>query len=317
MNIRDRMTRVLLKAQREGERENFLKPALTLGKETHQRNLTRLFADLDEGPRERLSAILARRERILDESVTSYKALYSPSEWEEYAKFESFCSQVHQVGDVFQYQGFTLPIREFVPGVFLYEHGLSALKTLDKLGHGAIIDGGSAHGDSILVFRKFTRSPIHAFEPHPSMFRLAKKTLEMNAPLIGGGVTLENLAFSDISGAEVLMTDNGSSSRIDKTLKQGVPAKTVTLDDYVEKHSLNVGLIKLDIEGCEQQFLRGALRTIRAQKPILIVSMYHSYEDFFQIKPFIEDLDLGYRFDFFKGIDASVWATVMLLCEVY
>jgi FkbM family methyltransferase len=317
MNMRERLIRALLKAQREGERDKFLKPALALGEAAHRRNIDRLFSNLDSGAREHLSAILARRERILDESVTSYRELYSQEEWKEYAEFERFCAAVQQVGDVYQYQDFTLPLREFAPGVFLYRHGLPALKTLHKLGDGAIIDGGGAHGDSILIFREFTKNPIYSFEPHPAMYRLAQKTLELNARLAGRDVTLENTALGDSSGAEVLMTDNGSSSRIDSSLARGVSATTVTLDEYVEKRNLRVGLIKLDIEGYEQNCLHGAIHILKRQKPILIISMYHSYDDFFQIKPFIEDLDLGYRFDFFKGIDASVWATVMLTGEVY
>jgi FkbM family methyltransferase len=315
-NIREKMTRALLKVQREGERENFRKPALALGEEMHQRNVERLFRNLDEGAKKRLSAILARREKILDESVTSYRELYSPEEWEEYSRFEEFGAKVRQVGGAYRYQDFKLPIREFVPGVFLYEHGLPLLKTLNKLGDGTVIDGGCAHGDSILVFRKFTRNPIYAFEPHPGMYGLALKTLEMNASLAGSGITVENLALGDKAGAEVLLTDTGSSSRIDHTLEKGIRAVTVTLDDYVAQRGLQIGLIKLDIEGYEQNCLRGAVETVKTQKPILIISIYHSYDDFFQIKPFIENLDLGYKFDFFKGIDASVWASTMLLCEM-
>lgn len=314
---RERIERALLKVQREGEIENFLKPALALGEEAHQRNLDRLFRNLDDGSRERLSVILARREKILDESVNSYQKLYTPEEWGGYSRFEDFCANVQQVGNNFRYQEYLLPIREFTPGVFLYEHGLPALKTLDRLGDRVIIDGGAAHGDSILVFRKFTTNPIHAFEPHPEMYRLALRTLELNAGLVVDGVWLEKAAIGDVSGADVLLTDNGSSSRIDSSIHQGVPAKTITLDDYVRTHDLQVGLIKLDIEGYEQNFLRGALHTITTQKPIMIISMYHSYDDFFQIKPFIEDLNLGYKFDFFKGIDTSVWAAIMLICEVY
>jgi hypothetical protein len=89
-----------------------------------------------------------------------------------------------------------------------------------------------------------------------------------------------------------------------------------TLDNYVARRGLSVGLIKVDIEGHEMNFLRGALKTVKTQKPILLLSIYHNYDDFFQIKPFIEELNLGYKFDFFKGIDSSVWAEIMLLCEI-
>lgn len=52
------------------------------------------------------------------------------------------------------------------------------------------------------------------------------------------------------------------------------------------------------------------------QKPILIISIYHNYSDFFKIKPLIESWNLGYRFDFFRGVDGmTTFADTMLICE--
>ena len=90
-----------------------------------------------------------------------------------------------------------------------------------------------------------------------------------------------------------------------------------TLDDYVERNNIKVGLIKVDIEGFEQNFLKGAIQTIKKQKPILLISIYHNYSDFYDIKPFIENLNLGYKFNIHKPVDGQILSETLLICEVY
>jgi hypothetical protein len=55
-------------------------------------------------------------------------------------------------------------------------------------------------------------------------------------------------------------------------------------------------VIKLDVEGLESEIIRGAIESIKKYKPVLLISIYHTPEDFFHIKPFIENLNLGYNF---------------------
>lgn len=71
------------------------------------------------------------------------------------------------------------------------------------------------------------------------------------------------------------------------------------------------------MEGFEQPFLRGAIETIKEQKPVLIISIYHNYSDFFEIKPMIENLNLGYKFRIIKNRFNSVIGETKLLAEVY
>lgn len=315
MDMRERMQQALLAAQRAGERKNFHDVAQKRGPEGHQADLRGLYRGLAPEAARHLDTILGRRHKLLDPAVKSYRDLYQGEDWEAFTRYEAFTKEIAPHNGAFRYKDFLLPIREFTPAVFLYEHGLSALRTLDDMGDGVIIDGGGAHGDSLLVFRKYLRNPIHSFEPHPGMRALLSETLRLNAGLLGDEVTVAEQALADTTGTKVFMTDNGSSSQIDPGLSSGIEAETVTLDDYVSRHGLRVGLVKLDIEGHEQPFLRGAVHTLKTQKPRLIISNYHSYDDFFHIKTFIEQLDCGYEFDFFKGVDASVWASIMLLCE--
>ena len=75
------------------------------------------------------------------------------------------------------------------------------------------------------------------------------------------------------------------------------------MDNFVEENNIEVG------------FLEGAVNTIKTQKPILMISIYHSYDDFFNIKPLIESWNLSYKFKIFKPIQPSITSETMLLAE--
>lgn len=89
------------------------------------------------------------------------------------------------------------------------------------------------------------------------------------------------------------------------------------MDKYIEKNNIKVGLIKVDIEGFEQNFLKGAKKTIKSQRPILFISIYHNYDDFYNIKPMIESWNLGCKFSLFQGVQNSgkIEVETLLVCE--
>lgn len=99
--------------------------------------------------------------------------------------------------------------------------------------------------------------------------------------------------------------------KYDKVLK----AKTMTIDEYVEKNNLDVGFIKVDVEGAEQKLIKGALNTIKTQKPIMFLSIYHNVNDFFEIKPLIESLNLGYTFKVSKERPETFIGDTILECR--
>ena len=79
---------------------------------------------------------------------------------------------------------------------------------------------------------------------------------------------------------------------------------------------MDVGLITVDVEGAEKDLLSGAIETIKSQKPMLFISIYHSVEDFFEIKPWIENLDLGYKFEIIKEQPWTFIADTILKCKI-
>ncbi|TXJ30536.1 hypothetical protein EPJ69_10360 [Brachyspira aalborgi] len=48
---------------------------------------------------------------------------------------------------------------------------------------------------------------------------------------------------------------------------------------------MEVGFIKVDIEGEEQKLLEVSKNTIIKQRPYMVISIYHNESDFFDIKP--------------------------------
>ena len=91
--------------------------------------------------------------------------------------------------------------------------------------------------------------------------------------------------------------------------------EATTLDDFVRKNNIEVGLIKVDIEGYEQHFLKGAEQTIKTQKPALLISIYHNIDDYLHIKPMIESWNLGYKFKIRKP-EESLFLETLLIAEI-
>jgi hypothetical protein len=63
--------------------------------------------------------------------------------------------------------------------------------------------------------------------------------------------------------------------------------------------------------------LAGAINTIKKQKPVLLLSIYHNANDFFEIKPLIESWNLGYKFKIRKlSMKEYFLVETMLICEI-
>ena len=67
-----------------------------------------------------------------------------------------------------------------------------------------------------------------------------------------------------------------------------------TLDSF---NFTNVDLIKIDVEGYENDILQGALHTIQYNKPVLVIEQQkHEYQDDSKSLPAVRFLEtLGYR----------------------
>ena len=214
--------------------------------------------------------------------------------------------------DLYAYNGYLLPCKIAAAEVFWYKHNLDifAPQTLMAIRSKDIIDVGASIGDSAIIFeREFCDREIYSFEPTKDRFELMLKTLSLNH-------STRIIPINKGLGAENAMQVIDSQIASMSVVSEGDLAEVITLDSFVEENNIEVGFIKVDIEGFEMEFLKGALQTIKAQKPAMLISIYHSGEDYFGIKELIESLNLGYSFKIYKGTDFTITEETGLYCEI-
>jgi len=82
-----------------------------------------------------------------------------------------------------------------------------------------------------------------------------------------------NSLLSDYKGAEL-----ATSWHYEKLVRTAHEVELVTLDSYVDSHSLAPDFLKIDIEGCEFDALLGARETLRRVRSLMVEVTYHHEE---------------------------------------
>jgi len=277
----------------------------------------KLIKNLDEESIDKISKIVARALYLFNKRPEEVRDFLSS---EEKIKIRDnrnslFEHILHFGPNCHCFNGYFLPVNNFEESTFIENYGLDCISQ-DYLIDKDVIDAGAYVGDSSLVFERHLKSinKIYAFEP--VFYSELKETVSMNE---SKKIIPINYALSD-KKAHVELKGLGMGASISFNndtlgLESVASSEAVPLDEFVSTNNLNVGLIKTDVEGHEMPLLKGALETIKKQKPTLIISIYHSAQDFFGIKSFIEDLNLGYKFKIFKANDGYVLTGTLLICE--
>lgn len=162
-----------------------------------------------------------------------------------------------------------------------------------------VIDAGAYIGDSARFFQnRYRAGRIFAIEPDAqNVTHLRELVSEWDAENV---IFPIQAATGKENGFMKLWGEGVGTSGIMKAgqePKQAQVAKMISIDGLVSEQRIkNVSLIKLDVEGAEYDSILGAQQTIKEQRPILIISIYHTAKDFFEIKPLIESWGLGYKF---------------------
>ena len=303
-----------------GEREALAKLfSDAMNREDSAQRFSALISGLDNESRNTVSDIIHRMGMIADGNK-SLQDVYTQREQEEFVRMnDEFSSKIVKLNDnLYYYNGYYLPVNQFDSSVFFTRYGIDKLTTLDSVRNKHIIDAGGYVGDTALLFSSYTDKNIHVFEASPSNMDIIRETIRLNH--------LDNIvpvskALGEKSGTATfsLGERNSCNSLVERpgyNYPDHIEVPVVTLDDYVRENNIEVGLIKVDIEGGEQLLLRGAVETIRTQHPILLISIYHSANDFFEIKPMIEKMCDKYTFRIVKPANPAIALETILLAEV-
>jgi FkbM family methyltransferase len=271
-----------------------------------------LVKDLDKKSIDFVDLYIKRIKKHFRKNIVLF--LWTKEEREEKTTIDKELNKsvVKHSADLFSYKNYFLPINSFEDKVFYFRFGIRELGGGYSLKNKSIIDAGAYIGDSAIVLSEYTDKKVYAFEPNIDTYRLLLKTIELNklkdkiVPVDKGlGDRNEKLQICGMN-----LIENSKESGIDCKMTQ-----IITLDEFVKENNLEIGLIKTDLEGFEPKFLKGAIETIKKQKPAMLISIYHNAQDFFEIKPMIESWNLGYKFKIRKYCCSRFFTETTLICE--
>jgi predicted O-methyltransferase YrrM len=261
-----------------GKSETFVRRSWSPG---YDEAVRKLRDPLDEESRDVVDKVLRRHQYVYTHNVLKHSAVYDAEE------------RRHRriLRKVLPAMGAQLGLLPHLTeaSVFYYHHGFryTTLPTdwPKRFAGRVILDVGAAVGDSAFVFqRHYEPSEIHSFEPQQTRMDHLRGVVKQH------GLNKVRLAQCAL-GPDAGTWPDGSTVR--------------TLDEYVATSRLDIGLIKMDVEGAEEMVLRGAKATLQQQKPLLVVSMYHDGNQFFDLLPLIQSIQPDYRFAVRKIDDRS------------
>ena len=290
-----------------------------MSREDSAQRFNALISGLDNESKNTVSDIIHRME-VISDGNKALRDIFSQREQDEFVRMnDEFKSKIVKLNDnLYYYNGYYLPVNQFDSSVFYSKYAIDELTTLDSVRNKDIIDAGGYVGDTALLFSSYTDKSIHVFEASPSNMDIIRETIRLNH--------LDNIvpvskALGEKSGTATfsLGERNSCNSLVERpgyNYPDHIEVPVITLDDYVRENNIEVGLIKVDIEGGEQLLLKGAVETIRTQHPVLLISIYHSANDFFEIKPMIEKMCDKYTFRIIKPANSAIVIETILLAEV-
>ena len=152
-----------------------------------------------------------------------------------------------------------------------------------------VIDGGVCDGGTAAIFSDMGYK-VYGFEMDKSNYEMSLKVAkEKNFILenLGLGAYKHEMKYS--------LGSHPGANRLD--IYGSETAMITSIDTYVaEKNLPRIDFIKLDVEGAELDVLRGAVTTIARYKPILALSAYHKWDDFWTLMNFVKSIRPDYEF---------------------
>ena len=98
----------------------------------------------------------------------------------------------------------------------------------------------------------------------------------------------ERLAFKPAGPASALLPASGANAGAGEV-------ETITIDDLRDQVGRPLDMVKLDVEGAEQQALAGAAATLAEDRPKLAIAVYHSLDDLIEVPRRLAALEAVYE----------------------
>lgn len=186
--------------------------------------------------------------------------------------------------------------------VFHFHHGLRFAKSSvkDYVRERSFLDIGAYRGDSALVLSQYTNQTIHSFEISKLSYNEYLNNIEKNPLYLKNKAIVNHMGVSDYIGKESF-TDTGTGGaglNVSGNVGETEVVEVTTIDHYVKKHNLNISFIKADVEGIGFKVIKGGIKTILSQQPVLSIAIYHSFEEMFELTTYLKEKLSNYKFEF-------------------
>lgn len=156
----------------------------------------------------------------------------------------------------------------------------------------SFVDCGAFTGDSLEDFIGLgTEADYYCFEMDHQIFAELKKNVDTKFARKKNRIHLYECGVSSHSETIHYTCDETGGSHADESGEE--TAGVVALDDM--NFERKIDFIKMDIEGAEEEALRGARALICRDHPVLAISLYHNFSQFLNIPRMIKEIDPNYR----------------------
>ena len=186
------------------------------------------------------------------------------------------------------------------------------LNLLPKCKNEIFVDIGAYVGDTVIDFIKSygqdSYEKIYCYDITDKILDTAKNNLSAYK-----NIEFRNKAVSNIAGMTAVSenTFSASANKTDSIEQNGIQVESIKLDDDIQD---KITLIKMDIEGGEQDAIRGSFRHIREDLPKMFLSVYHNNIDLIEIPKMINNITPQYNF-YLRYYGGCVYPTeIVLVC---
>jgi FkbM family methyltransferase len=173
----------------------------------------------------------------------------------------------------------------------LYGEGYT--KSYDDLKEKIVVDAGANIGGFSIFAAKNGAKKVYAFEPIMGSVEIIKK----NAILNGCEKIIEIIPFAlgdKNEKAKIVTTGAGDVCASMVFTRPGVGTTDIeikTLDSY----DIKIGVLKMDVEGYENNILKGGKKILTKNKPLMVICAYHKPDDMIVLPKTVLEIDKNYN----------------------
>lgn len=168
--------------------------------------------------------------------------------------------------------------------IFIHRKKISKFLKKSNLKFKVIYDVGSNNADYSLLFNKiYSKANIFSFEPNPSLYKIAShntrkfSNIKIIEKAVGNSNTIKDLKIDQNSSLTTSLSKSNKSSntyKIKKFLygessKNIVKINIIKLDSFINKRNVP-DFVKIDVEGYEEEVLKGLQKNIKKIKLVMI-----------------------------------------------